>query len=279
MAFSTAKKTLFSMGSGEYAGEDDLQVMVPLTAEPLWAPNTQQAPCGSGRGTGVVTGVPEGVAVADFNPLEGKSSIFVSRKFDIKEACWERNNKYNVCNVGEDGKPADPFMFVAEQSACFDRICCGNYRKTTLNIHNGLDQDAEVVLSLFKPQNLGMAFIPCLCRPEMQMTDKAGNELGKVVDPYACFNVTQTIIDKDGNPIAKIYGSICQIGSCVPCANVHFEIKDMEGNEIGKIEKVFNGLQDLCLSCNNFRIDFPEGSNAYFKAMLIGAAFDRLPIL
>merc|ERR1719221_708323 len=84
----------------------------------------------------------------------------------------------------------------------------------------------------------------CFNRPVTTITDSAtGNEIGSIRDPFACCDLTFTLMGPDGQDVLYAKGGCCQWGLCCqlpcgPCAQVSFPVFDAAtGEEVAMVQK------------------------------------------
>eukprot|EP00747_Dinoflagellata_sp_TGD_P164414 gnl/TRDRNA2_/TRDRNA2_184321_c0_seq1.p1 gnl/TRDRNA2_/TRDRNA2_184321_c0~~gnl/TRDRNA2_/TRDRNA2_184321_c0_seq1.p1 ORF type:complete len:226 (+),score=48.76 gnl/TRDRNA2_/TRDRNA2_184321_c0_seq1:80-757(+) len=200
--------------------------------------------------------------------MEGHSfeygeSMEIVQVFTFAEMCGiEAKNSYVI----DEGR-----MFIREESACLERICCSTNRSLTFIAHAGPDKMAPEVLHMHKP--FGIPCL-CLCRPEFEVTLPSGTPVGKVEDPFACCTMNQHIYNDQGELVFNVDGSICQCGLCCKlCADVEFSVTDPHsGEEIGHITKPKVTCMEMCKKINRFQVQFPEGCSEHDKALLVASA-------
>ena len=77
-------------------------------------------------------------------------------------------------------------------------------------------------------------------------------------------------IEKDG---CGCFGC-CNVIMCESCRSVPFNIKNKNGDEVGKIVKKWGGIGMEALSdLDTFVVNFPNDSSAQQRALLLGATF------
>lgn len=210
----------------------------------------------------------QNTAMASDPGLLGQSQgVYIRQKFDLVEACGiEAKNKYDVRINDESGMQT---MFIREESAACERICCGPNRHLVLYVHQGHDKLGTVIGQIHRSFGLPNC---CCIRPKLVVTDGQGVEIGRIDDPFKCCDMDQIVYDKDGNKVYGVAGSICQIGMCCPCCGeVKFDVTNPADQEVGSINKIFGGCAEVMTGCNQFQCVFPTDANPQQKMVLLGA--------
>mmetsp|Transcript_21879 Transcript_21879/g.68786 ORF Transcript_21879/g.68786 Transcript_21879/m.68786 type:complete len:153 (-) Transcript_21879:42-500(-) len=120
----------------------------------------------------------------------------------------------------------------------------------------------------------------CFNRPAVDMTDaKTGQKIGSISDPFACCDLAFQVRDAHGEPARKVKGGCCQCGLCCPlpcgpCAEVNFNVEDMNGNQVGSLKKKVPGCCKFFLApdVDHFDVDFGGVSDPSQRALLLGLA-------
>jgi len=183
----------------------------------------------------------------------------------------EMANKYDIL----DGETGSQLFFAVEQTDCCTRQLRGcECAPWQLDILYAGQPDAPT----FRLDRPCTATCCCFNRPVLTVTDAAGTEIGKVVDPWTCCNLTFHVKDPDDNDIVTVDGGCCQLGlicpmPCGPCAKVNFEIQDPNGRQIGEIEKKISCCKWFAApDADNYNIEFGEVQNPAAKALVIALA-------
>jgi hypothetical protein len=121
----------------------------------------------------------------------------------------------------------------------------------------------------------------CFCFDRPEMTARNLNTLlGKVVEPFTCFNPEYHIKDSVGNTKWKIHADCCQCGICCrtgfgKCSDAIFPIYSGDKVEFnpnsseGHIKKLRKGCMELVSDEDNFELIFPQNATPEDKLMLI----------
>jgi len=205
--------------------------------------------------------------------FQNHPSIMIKQEFAMLEMCSiEAKNRYRVSVPSGDDEGPNIFLYVDEDSACCERICCSVNRSLTLNVHQGSTKDGPVMMSMYKPLHCQGC---CIFRPEFQVYDgpaSSNKMIGKIEDPCRCCAMDQQIKDASGALVYTTYGSICQLGLCCACcASVDFQIKK-DGNDVGLISKRPMTCGECIKKTNRFKVDFPKDANATHKKLVFAAA-------
>lgn len=198
----------------------------------------------------------------------GDGMITLKQEFAVLElfGC-EAKNRYRVM-----GAAAGP-MYITEQSDCMERICCGPQRSAVLTLHLGTTKEDPVVMTMHKKFHC-LGNCPCL-RPHMDVTGADGSHLGHIHDPCRiCCIADNQAFDSSGAHVFSASGCECQPGMCGPplacCFPAHFPVTNQRtGSTDGELRKRKMDLAECCLNLNTFEIDFPTGTDANDKALLV----------
>jgi len=117
----------------------------------------------------------------------------------------------------------------------------------------------------------------CFNRPVIEVLDgNTGALIGKIVNPWACCDMTFSLLDKDDEPTLTAKGGCCQLGlicpcPCGPCKEVHFDVKDDKGTEVGHLKKTIPDFLKFVVAddVDNYEVDFGDVKDPHLKAMLV----------
>lgn len=210
--------------------------------------------------------------------LQKTSTIKVAEEVRVLEAVSamlgqeiEQANKYAIYN--DSGSKV--FYAVEQTNCCVMQLkqCLGDCAPWDVDI-TSLDQP---FLHMSRPFTCTFC---CFNRPEVAVTDvQTGQQIGSIVDPCACCDLTFSIKNQDDQEVMQVKGGCCQMGLCCPlpcgpCAEVHFDIDDMDGNQLGSMTKKVPGCCKFCLApdVDNYIVDFAGVSNPQHRALLMGLA-------
>ncbi|CAE8650941.1 unnamed protein product [Polarella glacialis] len=235
-----------------------IQVIDPSAPQTVGAPQQQQMMGGFGPGMDI---------------FQGASKVLVKQEFAIMEmfGC-EAKNRYRISvPVGDGRQEGQVFLYINEESECFERICCSVNRSLTLHVHHGHDKNGPVVQSMHKPFSIQ----GCICcRPSFEVYGAGGpgDKIGTVQDPWRCCLMDQQIYGKQGEVLFTTTGSICQLGMCCRCcADIDFDIiKDKE--KVGKISKLSINPCECVMETNRFIIEFGNLQGVENRKMLLASA-------
>jgi len=213
-----------------------------------------------------------------------RDGIFIKQKMDLLEMMTgcEQGNTYYVYPLGKDGDKKGKKLYKAkEKSSCFAKQCMSaECRPFQLKIN--LDDDSEEL------DNEPFLFIdrPCKCtclccnRPEITVTyveDGKNEYIGKVKNPWTCYDIVLELFDKDNNLKYKIVGNCCQVGlwcngpsDC--CQTIDFDIKTPSGEIVAGLRKKSPGCVAAMVSeADNFSVHFPANCTKEDKALIMSA--------
>lgn len=221
--------------------------------------------------------------------IAGAQHVKVQQKRQLLQgfcACIEQQNKYVIYD-GPDVN-SNPIYYVQETSTCFERIIlgqCQDCKPWRMDYHNipptGMTEtptDFPVFMHIERPCSLTCC---CFNRPEAIITEQpSGRVLGKLRDPWHCYNLTFQVQDAGG--VTRLSTNTCciQKGLCCPwpCCGcqVHYPIDDAgDGHQVAQITKTWM-MGDLCPLCfkdwDNNVIHFGEAANPDYKMLLITLA-------
>lgn len=207
-----------------------------------------------------ISGCPPGLEY-----LTQVDQLIVKQKVELLEVMtgFETANKYDVKNtMGQQVYKAK------EHSGCLTRQCCGPNRGFKMEITD--NQDRQVLL-LDRPFNCNLICFPC-CLHEMEVTSPiSGQTLGSIKQDWHLTHPRFTIYDGNNVAIFKIEGPLC---GCNWCSDVNFKVKDLNGNQVGLIQKQWTGLvKEAFTDADNFGVTFPMDLDPKMKAVLLGAVF------
>jgi len=199
--------------------------------------------------------------------------IMVKQEFAAIEMCsCEAKNRYRVSVPNGEEEGTNIFMYIDEDSGCFERICCSVSRTLTLNAHQGATKDGPILMAMHKPFHCQGC---CFMRPKFEVyagPEKNNQQVGTIEDPCRCCMMDQQINDSSGTTLYTTYGSMCQLGLCCPCcASVDFQVKK-NGADVGLISKRPMTFCEMIKKTNRFTIDFPKDASPAQRKLVFAAA-------
>lgn len=234
----------FDQGRGQQYG------MGPVSAQP--------GPLGGGP-AGPGAGVPPGLAY-----LAQVDQLLVQQKVEMLEVFsgFETQNKYTVKN-----SMGQRVFFVAEQSDCCTRQCCGPIRPFDMKI---MDETQREVIHLSRPLNGQGCCCPC-CLQELEVIVD-GQPIGRVKEQWTFLYPKLTVHRPDGTHVLTIGGQLCP---CSCCDDVVFPVYTADGSrEVGRITKHWTGFcKEAFTDADNMSVTFPMDLETNMKATLLGALF------
>lgn len=221
--------------------------------------------------------------------LEGLSECQLTEKASAIEAVsafagagqeFEMPNKYKV--LDPDGNQV--FFIVENTDMCTRQCknCAGDCAPWNVQIRViAEDGSAEEAYTLERPWTCTCC---CFCRPTVTITNvRTGDVVGKMIDPFACCDLTFKIKDGDDEDQMYVKGGCCQWGLCCqlpcgPCAEVNFDIQDANGEDVGHItKKVPSCLKFLAApDVDNYhmRLDGIQDPNMKLAAIAVAVFID-----
>jgi hypothetical protein len=185
----------------------------------------------------------------------------------------EMANKYKVLDENDQ-----ELLFAIEQTGCCTRQCqqcCGDCAAWEVDIYYTQNGRNEKAFRLERPWTLTCC---CFNRPETTVTDYySGQVVGKLRDPFACCDLTFSVLSPKGDNVLFAKGGCCQWGLCCPlpcgpCSEVEFPISDARiGGSVGHIQKKVPSCCKFLFASDvdNYKIDFGGVENGNWKLLLI----------
>lgn len=207
-----------------------------------------------------IHGVPPGLEY-----LSQIDQLVIKQQVELLEMVTdiETNNKYKVKNsMGQTVYKAK------EKSGFCMRQCCGHNRSFKMEIK---DNAGREVLKLDRPFNCNCICFPC-CLHEMDVLSPiTGQKLGHIKQNWHLTHPRMTVYDSNMQAVFKIEGPCC---GCNFCSDVNFQVKDMNGSQIGLVQKQWTGIiKESFTDADNFSVTFPIDLDVKLKAVLLGAVF------
>mmetsp|Transcript_75790 Transcript_75790/g.222238 ORF Transcript_75790/g.222238 Transcript_75790/m.222238 type:complete len:240 (+) Transcript_75790:67-786(+) len=220
-----------------------------------------------------VTNAPVQVVMPGNDLFNELPKILIKQEFAAMEMCGcEARNRYRISQpINDDQEGPNIFLYIDEDSACLERICCSVNRSLTLNVHHGATKDGPVVQAMHKPFHCQGC---CFMRPRFEVFKGArGSEMiGRVEDPCRCCEMDQQVFDKEDKLLFTTQGGVCQAGMCCPCCfSVDFDIKK-DGVKAATISKRPMTCCEMCQRTNRFLVDFDQITDPNEKRMVLAAA-------
>ncbi|CAG0901093.1 unnamed protein product [Darwinula stevensoni] len=170
---------------------------------------------------------------------------------DVKNKYWVRNS------MGQ------PVYTAVEDSDCCERFCCGSMRSYGMTI---LDNYENEVLRLHRPLRCVSCCFPC-CLQRLEVFAASGQLIGKVEEEWSILFPKFRLTDPAGQKLARIAGPFCTWSICG-------DVKDTDGNTIGRIAKQWSGLlKELFTVADNFSVAFSPQLDVTVKALIFAATF------
>lgn len=175
-------------------------------------------------------------------------------------------------------------MTASEESDCFCRWYCGNFRAFTMHVFGGPQAQNNEILTMQRPFKLPC--LPCCYPQRIENNDaKTGAKIGVVeqdfrcVQEFFCGKSYWKVYDKNDNTKYVIERDVCcNKNMCAPscCVPIHrFDIYDKDEQQVvGSLENIFPGCNlRLCFHglIDNYRLTFPKDATPEDKANLFAA--------
>lgn len=196
--------------------------------------------------------------------LTSIDQLLVHQKVELLEAFtgFETNNKYTIKNsLGQK------VYWAVEENDCCTRNCCGPKRPFDMKI---LDAHRNQVMHLNRPLACDSCWFPC-CLQSMEVSSPPGSVVGSVQQNWSLFTPDFSLKNASGEEILKIEGPCCTFSMC---GDVEFQIKTMDGQQVGMISKQWSGLaREVFTDADHFGISFPLDLDVKMKAVCLGAVF------
>jgi len=188
----------------------------------------------------------------------------------------EMANKYRVFAMGAGGEREEIF-YVVEQTGCCTRqlkSCCPDCAPWDVNVMYTQGGRSELAFKLERPCTYTCC---CFNRPVVDITHvPSGEKVGSIRDPFACCDLTFSMMDGNGADLMKAKGGCCQLGLCCPlpcgpCAKVTFEIERATGEYAGQLVKKVPSCLKWCFAddVDNYKITMDAASDPQSKLMMI----------
>lgn len=197
--------------------------------------------------------------------------VMVKQEWAAIELCGiEAKNRYRISVPTPDNQEGPAFLYITEESQCFERVCCGPNRSLTLKVHMGASKEGPVVQHMHKPLSCQGC---CFLRPSFSVTGASAAEpLGNIDDPCRCCLMDQQVFNASQQPVFTTQGSICQGGIFCPlCFDVDFSVKKGDA-QVAKISKMALSCEEACVKTNRFMVEFGQITDAQEKKLLLASA-------
>ena len=183
--------------------------------------------------------------------LNGTETLFVRQKKEWGEILtgFETKNRYAVSDNADQ-----QVYWAAEESSVLARLFLKAWRPFAIHI---LTTDGHPAIKNTRPFKFYFH--------EMHISGADGQRFGTIKREFSILSKKFTVEDAQGLEIFKIFGPIFH----------PWTFKILKNDiEVGKILKKWSGLgKEAFTDADNFSIDFPAGTDAKQKAVLLGALF------
>jgi len=183
-------------------------------------------------------------------------------------------NKYMV----KDPHGQDIILFAEQTDFCtrqMKRGCCADCVGWNVDAITTYGGQRTPFLKMERPFTFTFC---CFNRPVVHISEfQTGRPIGSFRDPFACCDLTFTVMGPDGTEVLESKGGCCQWGLCCPlpcgpCAEVNFDIWDKNTQqEVGHIKKTVPSCCKFLIDSevDNYKVDFNGVQNPEWKAMLL----------
>jgi len=230
--------------------------------------------------------------------LQGQNGLLVRQRLRLKNFCpCMLQNDYDVgtfpanlnpTEVWEDSvfKANRGLMYMKEESECYDKCCCGNFRAFTMHTYAGSQGEQEVLRYKrpFKCPILCCCFLPW--PQEIHTHDgKSDAKIGSVYQDWRCLYAFigrryWKVVDGNGATTHIVEQNICcnenMFAPNCFCKVNRFDIKSADETQVvGSIENIWPGCSFRSLFfknlIDNYRVTFPQNASPEDKANIMGA--------
>mmetsp|Transcript_29887 Transcript_29887/g.79541 ORF Transcript_29887/g.79541 Transcript_29887/m.79541 type:complete len:245 (-) Transcript_29887:195-929(-) len=204
--------------------------------------------------------------------FQGADQVMVKQEWAASELVTgcEARNRYRISKP-VNGQEGQAFLYMAEESECSERRCCGRNRSLTMKVYQGPSKEGAPVQSMKKPFHCQGC---CFCRPSLDVLgagDTPTLVLGKVTDPCRCCLADQQVYDDSGALMFTPKGSLCQLGFCCAlCYPVKFDI-EKQGSVVATVVKPPLSCGEYCTRTNRFLINFNDIKDPTERKMLLAS--------
>ena len=207
-----------------------------------------------------LSGVPVGLEY-----LTQLDQLLIKQKIELMELVTnlETSNKYEIFNT-----MGQQVYLATEDSNCCARQFCGPERPFEIGITDGQSNEVIHISRPFKCCNV----VCCPCnKHEVTVTVPSTEQvLGTIKQDWSCLP-SYSIFDGNGSKLFNINGP-CSLFHC--CQDINFEISDLNGVQLGNIQKQFRGMAaEAFTDADNFSVTFPLDLDVKMKAVFVGAVF------
>lgn len=164
------------------------QVAVPVVpAQPVQATLVNPATGMQAAGFGGNPAAFSSGAIGEDTVLPQMAGMEIKQQLAVMELVTgcEAKNRYHVHNWNPmtPDVPGQFCMYIKEESDGCERICCKQNRHLTLYVHEGQNEQSDIIMQIHK--SFGLAGL-CCCRPSVMIFDGLGRKVGTVDDPWHC---------------------------------------------------------------------------------------------
>ncbi|XP_071839611.1 phospholipid scramblase 1-like [Apostichopus japonicus] len=238
------------------------QTKPPIMEQPAgmgmtWMPKPQLADC------------PPGLEY-----LANIDQLIVKQSVELFEAVTgiDCKNRYTIANsMGQQ------VYFAYEESAFCMRFCCNQARSFTMHI---VDNMSREVIRISRPFQCCAGCCWCIsgqncCAFRINIESPPGNPVGYVYQGCSGWKPKYHVHDDNMEEVLTIQGPCVPCQCCCGCTgDIHFRFFSNDGEEIGAVTKVWNGVvKEMCTNADTFSLTFPKDLDVKQKATILGAMF------
>jgi len=215
--------------------------------------------------------------------LQNVKRVEVKEKANVLEAATavigleiEMANRYEIFSIGEGEQTEQIFYAIEETDFCRRQAksCCPDCAPWHAKILYTQGGKSELAFTLDRPCTCTCC---CFNRPVVDIYQGSSKlKVGAIRDPFACCDLTFSLMDGNDTEVMKAKGGCCQCGlwcplPCGPCSLVHFDIAKPNDAYAGKMLKKVPGCCSWLFAgdVDNYKIEMDGVSEPESKLLMI----------
>jgi len=236
--------------------------------------------------TGYGTAAEQATIAAAMECLSKVKKVEVKEKASLLEAATaligvevEMANKYEIFSISEGGEP-EQILYAMEETGFFKRqfkTCCPDCAPWHTKIIYTQGGKSELAFTMDRPCTFTCC---CFNRPVVDIYEGSSQQkVGSIRDPFACCDLTFSLMDGDATEVMQAKGGCCQWGLCCPlpcgpCSTVTFDIATTKDENVGQMVKQVPSCLKWCFASDvdNYKLDLEGVSDSRSKLLLIALA-------